>query len=60
METLGAVWDGLLDSRESLGWVGGPLRRSETVRGTLGEIRDVLGETLGGLGQIVGPSGVLN
>ena len=58
------VRDGSGDSRGGLGLVGGPSERSETGRGTLGEVRGTLeevrngsGDYRGGPGRVGGPSG---
>ena len=54
-EVLQKVRDGLAGPSESLGWVGGPSRRSGTGWGTFRDVRDVSGDTPGGLGWVGGP-----
>ena len=66
-ETLSEVWDGCGHPLGGSRWVGGPTWRLWTVRETLGEVRDGLGDTRGnrdglenprvGPGQVWGTSG---
>ena len=51
-ENLGEVRNGSRDPRGGLGRVGGPLETSGTVQGTLGMVRDDLGDRPWDLGRI--------
>ena len=49
------VWHGSGDPRGRLRQVGGSSRKSVTGRGTVGKVRDGLGDTCGGPGLVGGP-----